>query len=146
MTDVSAEEAARYCAFEGGRLPTRDELIYASAGASARRFAWGPTGLVCRRAAYGLVDGPCGSGARGPELAGARPAGATPEGLLDLSGNVAEWTREPDGETGLHGGSFRSKLASELTSFSARPPRAGGDVGFRCAYDAETPREPSQTR
>ncbi len=135
VSGVSAAEAARYCTFEGGRLPTRDELIYASAGTKARRFPWGPTGLVCRRAAYGLVDGPCGEGARGPELAGSRPTGATPEGVFDLSGNVAEWTREADGTTSLHGGSFRSKLASELTSVSEMPARTGNDVGFRCAYD-----------
>ncbi len=135
VTGVSAAEAARYCTFEGGRLPTSDELIYASAGPKARRFPWGPTGLVCRRAAYGLVDGPCGEGARGPELAGSRPAGATPEGVFDLSGNVAEWALHEDGSTTLHGGSFRSKLAAELTSTSEMPARVGDDIGLRCAYD-----------
>lgn len=137
VTSLGAEDAARYCRFEGGRLPTRDELIFATAGPEARRFPWGPHGLVCRRASYGLESGPCAEGARGPELAGARPDGATPLGVLDLSGNVAEWTREADGTVEVHGGSFRSKLASELTSQSTGPANAGGDVGFRCAYDVK---------
>jgi formylglycine-generating enzyme required for sulfatase activity len=135
VTGVDAEQAATYCAFVGGRLPRFDELLFASAGTEVRRFPWGPHGLVCRRAAFGLVDGPCATGATGPELAGSRPDGASPDGVLDLVGNVAEWTREPDGTLRLFGGSFRSKVASQLKSWSSEPPRVGADVGFRCAYD-----------
>jgi len=137
VTGINAEEAARFCLFAGGRLPTGDEWLMAAAGASARRFPWGPTGLVCRRAVFGLVDGPCADGATGPELAGSRPDGASPEGALDLSGNVAEWTRERDGRHVARGGSFHSKAAAELKSWSAVDVRGGSpDVGFRCAYDA----------
>lgn len=135
VTGVDAEQAATYCAFVGGRLPRFDELLFAAAGADARRFPWGPHGLVCRRAAFGLVDGPCARDGVGPELAGSRPDGASPDGVLDLVGNVAEWTRDPDGTLLLFGGSFRSKVASQLKSWSSEPPRVGADVGFRCAYD-----------
>jgi formylglycine-generating enzyme required for sulfatase activity len=135
VTAVTAEDADRFCRFSGGRLPTTDEWLMAAAGAAGRRFAWGPNGLVCRRAAFGLIDGPCGEGAEGPELAGARPDGATPEGLLDLTGNVAEWTRDKNGKFIALGGSFRSRVAAELATWAVDyAAEAAPHIGFRCAY------------
>ena len=139
VRNVSPAEAEGFCAFAGGRLPSSDEWLFAAAGTAARRYPWGNTGLVCRRASFGLANGPCASGAVGPELAGARPDGATPEGILDLAGNVAEWAREADGSYVARGGSFRSELAGELktTAFEARQTRAP-HIGFRCAYAPST--------
>jgi len=144
VAGVDPREAERFCRFEGGRLPRGEEWLFAAVGPEGRRFPWGSTGLVCRRAAFGLESGPCAHGA-GPELSGTRPDGATPEGLLDLVGNVAEWTAEADGTYLARGGSYRSQAVSELKGWAAYPaegrPR---DVGFRCAYDApaEAPRGP----
>jgi len=132
---VDAKEAERCCRLESGRLPTSDEWLFAAMGAESRRFPWGPTGLVCRRAAFGLLSGPCAHGG-GAELSGTRPDGATPEGALDLVGNVAEWTMERDGSHLARGGSFKSEAAVELTSWSAEgAPSRARYVGFRCAYD-----------
>lgn len=103
-------------------------------GSESTRYPWGQTGLVCRRATFGLEHGPCSSEATGPDLAGSRPDGATPTGILDLAGNVAEWTNEPNGGTLARGGSFRSRLAADLKTWAARPDPPGPDVGFRCAY------------
>lgn len=137
VTSLSAEAAEAFCRSQGGRLPSADEWVFAAAGGAGRRFPWGPTGLVCRRAAFGLVEGPCGVGASGPELAGARPDGRSPDGVLDLAGNVAEWTREADGSAQARGGSFRSRVAGELKSWSVeRVGISAGHVGFRCAYSA----------
>ncbi len=135
VTGIHAEDAEKLCASSGGRLPTGDEWLFAAAGESARRYPWGQTGLVCRRAAFGLVAGPCASGGAGPELAGARPDGRSPEGVLDLAGNVAELAREPDGSVRARGGSFRSSVAGALKSWAAEPFAGPSDhVGFRCAY------------
>jgi len=138
VTNVRPLEAERFCQSVGGRLPTRDEWIFAAAGAGGRRYPWGQTGLVCRRAAFGLVNGPCGHGATGPDLAGARPDGRSPDGVFDLSGNVAEWAKQPDGTFRARGGSYRSTLAGELKSWAEEAlPDAdrAPHVGFRCAYD-----------
>jgi formylglycine-generating enzyme len=140
VRNVSPSESAAFCAFVGGRLPSSDEWLFAAAGSSGRRYPWGNTGLVCRRASFGLTTGPCARGASGPDFAGARPDGATPEGVLDLAGNVAEWTREQDGTFTARGGSYRSELASDLktSAFEARQTRAPY-VGFRCAYSPDSP-------
>lgn len=142
VTDVTPSRAGDLCRSEGGRLPTSDEWLFAAAGEDGRKFPWGNTGLVCRRSVFGRVSGPCGTQARGPELAGTMPDGVTPEGVHDLSGNVAEWTREPDGSFVARGGSFQSRGAAELKSWSFerleesdspegyRAPR----IGFRCVF------------
>ncbi len=134
VTEVSTHEAEGFCRQAKGRLPTAAEWVLAAAGTEARRFAWGPSGLVCRRAAFGLMHGPCGQ-AKGPELSGSRPDGASPDGILDLAGNVAEWTRELDGSYSARGGSFRSETAAELKSWSvAATQEKALHIGFRCAY------------
>jgi formylglycine-generating enzyme required for sulfatase activity len=86
-----------------------------------------------------MVSGPCSTGARGPELAGLRPDGATPDGVQDLVGNVAEWTAEADLNYAARGGSFRSRVAGSLKNWSVEGATAPADhIGFRCAYDVET--------
>lgn len=134
MTNVSPAEAEAFCGRQGGRLPSASELVFAAAGAEARRYAWGNSGLVCRRAAFGLERGPCGESG-GPELSGSRPDGVSPDGVMDLAGNVAEWGREPGGGYAARGGSYRSGSAAELKSWAVLPDREKAlYIGFRCAY------------
>lgn len=149
VTGVDVTEAAALCAFEGGRLPTESELAFAAAGPGGRRYPWGRTGFVCRRAAWGLVEGPCAEGASGPEIVGAHPAGATPEGVHDLAGNVAEWALAAPGDGAVAhvvlGGAYDDVEAAALRTWSRRvapgAPGAGEvqgaqrrpTIGFRCA-------------
>jgi hypothetical protein len=137
VRNVSPAEAAQFCTWAGGRLPSSDEWLFAATGSAGRRYPWGNTGLVCRRATFGLVTGPCARAGTGPDFAGARPDGASPDGIQDLAGNVAEWTLERDGSFVARGGSYRSESAGDLKSwaFEARQTRAP-HVGFRCAYDS----------
>jgi len=135
VTSITPAVAERFCLYNGGRLPTSDEWLYAASGSPARRFPWGNTGLVCRRSAFGLVKGPCSEGAVAPTLAGSRPDGMTPEGLHDMAGNAAEWTREGKGFV-ARGGSFRSEQAADLKAWASEKTNAPSvHIGFRCAYD-----------
>jgi formylglycine-generating enzyme required for sulfatase activity len=136
-TGMSFEQARAFCAWSGGALPTEDEWIFAAAGPGARRYPWGDTGAVCRKACWGLAHGPCARGGSGPDLAGVHADDVTPEGVADLAGGVAEWVVRADGSPTTHGGSFRSALATELRTWRAvdRKPDVGwDDVGVRCRY------------
>lgn len=135
---LTRDEARALCKQKGGRLPTEDEWIVAAATSAARRYPWGDTGVVCRRAAFGLVDGPCAHGATGPDTVGAHPDGDGALGIHDLAGNVAEWVEAPGEAKGvLRGGSYRSTLASELRTWArvvAEPTEREPAAGARCAY------------
>jgi len=138
QTDVTAKDAAACCAHRGGALPTATQLAFAAMGAAGRRYPWGDAGAVCRRVAHGLVDGPCARGAEGPQLAGSHPSGRTPEGVLDLAGNVEEWATS-EGDLEARGGSFRDESVTALRNFSRRALASdrGEDFrGFRCVYAA----------
>jgi formylglycine-generating enzyme len=152
---VSLAAARSFCASQGGRLPTEDEWLAAAGGEKTTRYPWGDTGAVCRRAAWGLETGPCGEGATGPDSVGAHENGMTPRGIYDLAGNVDEWVEpvepalgcdpitEPQKCQGIvRGGSYRSRLATELRTWLRREvsgvalSNMGADpaIGFRCAY------------
>ncbi len=136
VTWVDLEDAQRFCAFASGAVPTVLQHALAGAGTEGRRYPWGQTGAVCRRATFGLVEGPCGVGSRGPEVAGMRPDGGTPHDIHDLSGNVAEWATN-GGLAFARGGSYRDTAARALRTWSGlplRPTERRDDVGFRCVY------------
>lgn len=143
---VTLDQARAFCRGRGGRLPTDDEWLAAAGGDRPRRYPWGDTGAVCRRAAWGLESGPCASGGSGPDTVGAHSEGATPLGIHDLAGNVAEWV-ESSCSAGekcapiVRGGSYATRLATELRTWlrrevSSEVERSGDrSIGFRCAYD-----------
>ncbi|HXN33609.1 MAG TPA: SUMF1/EgtB/PvdO family nonheme iron enzyme [Polyangiaceae bacterium] len=140
--EMTRDEAAAFCASRRGRLPTEDEWIVAAASADnpVRRYPWGDTGAVCRRAAWGLATGPCALSGEGPDTVGAHPDGDSTLGLHDLAGNVAEWVAaeaaRPD--VGVaKGGSWRSDLATDLRIWARlelSPQAHDRRVGVRCAY------------
>ncbi len=96
MTQVSWLEANAYCAAHGARLPSEAEWERAARGPrDRRRFPWGdePT---CRRANFGNYEGEgrCAENPGHPVEVGRFPDGASPEGVLDLAGNVWEWAAD----------------------------------------------------
>jgi sulfatase modifying factor 1 len=136
VASITAADAQMFCAFAKGRVPTRNQRLAMAAGAAGLRFPWGQTGLVCRRAAFGLVAGPCAESGSQPDVTGSRTDGRSGQGMLDLSGNVAEIAVDSQAQVWACGGSFRSIAAQELKSWScvtfAGP---ADDVGLRCVYD-----------
>jgi formylglycine-generating enzyme len=138
ISGVTRSEAEAVCRFYRGRLPTNDEWTWAAAGARGRRYPWGDTGAVCRRGVWGLVSGPCGFGGDGPEVVGVHVDGATPEGILDLAGNVAEWVSDGTENIGfVRGGSWASSLATDLRTWLVRPASPTSrsrEIGVRCVH------------
>jgi formylglycine-generating enzyme required for sulfatase activity/energy-coupling factor transporter ATP-binding protein EcfA2 len=66
------------------RLPTEIEWEYAAAGKEGRAYPWGNSEPSPKLANYGNNE-------RATTPVGTYPDGATPEGLHDMAGNVAEW-------------------------------------------------------
>lgn len=126
---VPFAEAKDYCKFRGGRLPTVDEWLRV---AGSKAWPWGDAEPTCAH----VIAADCGLP---PQPAGAAPDGVTPDGVLDLAGNVWEWAIDAKQRGVLMGGSARSPRSQigrngRWPIDSATTPEL---AGLRCAYDPE---------
>jgi serine/threonine-protein kinase len=143
VVKVSWNDATAFCKWAGKRLPTEAEWEYAARGTS--NFAFPYSNSFDPKKQNGKD-----SGIRGTTAVGSYPAGASPFGVLDMAGNVAEWTSDIakpyPGNTGasklygdklyiIRGGGWFD-VQDQLTSFnrnSGTATTANDDLGFRCA-------------
>jgi formylglycine-generating enzyme required for sulfatase activity len=146
VVQVSANDAEAFCAHFGLRLPDADEWEWAARGPDGRRYVWGDTppakAPVWRLGNLGSFDccrPDATDGAERVGVVGRYPEGASPFGVLDLLGNVWEWTRTPSARTPgkrvIRGGGWgNSASAWRVAIRHENPPDRGLDmVGFRCA-------------
>ena len=143
VVNVTWREAMAYAVSVGGSLPTEVQWEFAARGSERRKYPWGNSEPTCERVHYRSCD------PRGPIEVMARPEGATPEGVHDLAGNVAEWVmpiwfvpgRTPvnDDSRRLRGGSFLSPPFALRAADRVRYLYSGfeaEDVGFRVVWPA----------
>ena len=149
VTWVSLEDARAYAAWTGKRLPHEWEWQYAAQGSDGRMYPWGND---WNASAVPVPDK--SRTMRGPDAVDAHPQGKRPFGVMDLVGNVWQWTEEftDDHTRGaiLRGGEYYQpqgsmwyfpqtyKLSEHGKLLLTAPglDRSGG-IGFRCVQDAE---------
>ena len=145
VTWVSLEDARAYAKWAGKRLPHEWEWQYAAQGLDHRSYPWGND--WCDACAPKQEHG---RDLRGPADVDAFPKGASPFGVMDMTGNVWQWTDEfVDEHTRaaiLRGGSYYHPSGSRWYFPSAYklnehgkyllmgPSKdRAGTLGFRCA-------------
>ncbi|MBV8864305.1 MAG: SUMF1/EgtB/PvdO family nonheme iron enzyme [Acidobacteriaceae bacterium] len=149
VTWVSLEDARAYAKWAGKRLPHEWEWQFAAQGTDGRAYPWGND---WRSSAVPVPDQ--NRNLSGPEDTDSHPAGASPFGVMDLVGNIWQWTDEymdehtraailrggsyyqPQGSIWYFPQAFRNDQHGKLLLMAPSYDRAA-TLGFRCVVDAD---------
>ena len=124
MNCITVDEAKGYCQSRGLLLPTEQQAEQAARGLQGRRYPWGEAEELSRVCIERRKEGTC--------AVGSIPAGATPEGILDLAGNVAELV-EAGRNFRTFGGDFGDRKLKDVSPQERGVATSPSPkVGFRC--------------
>ncbi len=128
---LSIEKARELCAMQGKTLCTAAQWLRACMGDTERRYPYGDV-YVSRRCAAAMDA----DAQKTPMLSGQFALCRTPEGIFDMSGNVAEWT-DTEQQESVFGGDYTSTTRYPELTLSCRARSLPEEVakerrGFRC--------------
>jgi formylglycine-generating enzyme required for sulfatase activity len=166
VAQVSWEDAAAYCEWVGGSLPTEAQWAKACRGTDGRMWPWGNSYEADRASSCEAQcpierwkDDRFDDGFAFTAPVGSFPDGASPYGALDMSGNLWEWVADWYGEdyygqspyenpTGpdwgtvraMRGGSWYDTGVWKTCTVRHQNPATDlyDDVGFRCAMPIQS--------
>ncbi|MEE9393607.1 MAG: SUMF1/EgtB/PvdO family nonheme iron enzyme [Planctomycetota bacterium] len=129
VVGMSYSEAAAYAKWRGKgvRLLTDIEWEFAARGTDSRPFPWGETMPDSQRCNF--VEAKIGH----PSPVGLFARDVTPEGVIDMGGNVVEWCQDSVVRGGAFGGDAVSCRAANRNVWSDGPDDRYAGLGFRLA-------------
>ena len=135
VTTIRHNQALDYAQWAGKRLPTEEEWEKAARGTQGLIYPWGTEWEPAR---CNFNPKPEESWGPGTSPVDAYPNGAGPYGVIDMAGNVMEWTATKWGNSHVvKGGAWiltqPYNMRCAARSYTRPPVNATAYVGFRCA-------------